>query len=171
MIVVDVNILAHYVIKGEHTARVHRVWALDDGWIVPVFWRIEFQSILWKYVRVQAMQEDEAIVLLGQAVDLFSANEQDIAGDTALREAMASGITVYDAQYVALARQLNVLCVTLDKPLQKACPDKVISVQKFITSKSGNQVIRETGRRYSTRRETTKHAKMREKGECVPVQL
>ena len=51
MIVVDVNILAHYVIQGERTEHVHRLWALDDGWIVPFFWRVEFQSILWKCVR------------------------------------------------------------------------------------------------------------------------
>ena len=134
MIVVDVNILAQYVIEGEQTENVHRVWALDDGWIVPVFWRIEFQSVLWKYVRVHAMTKNEAISLFGQALDLFSANEQDLAHDAALREAMSSDISVYDAQYVALARQNNVLCVTLDKALQKACPDRVISVQEFIAN-------------------------------------
>lgn len=152
MIVVDVNILAHYVIEGEQTENVHRVWALDDGWIVPVFWRIEFQSVLWKYVRVQAMQANEAIALFSQALDLFSANEQDLVHDAALWEAISSGITVYDAQYVALARQHNVFCVTLDKSLQKACPERVISVQEFIANKPDDHLIREKGRRYGARK-------------------
>lgn len=146
MIVVDVNILVHYVIEGEQTENVQRIWALDDGWIVPVFWRIEFQSVLWKYVRVQAITGNEAIALLGQALDLFSANEQDLAPDVALREAISSGISVYDAQYVALARQHNVLCVTLDKSLQKACPERVMSAQDFIATEPGDHLIRQKRR-------------------------
>lgn len=151
MIVADANILAHYVIEGERTMAVHRLWGMDDEWMVPAFWCVEFQSILWKYVLVRGMPENQAVTLLEQAMQLFSANERHITHDAALREAIASGITVYDAQYVALARQLNVPCVSLDKALQKACPDRVVLIDPFTAEHSGDGWIREASAGYKVK--------------------
>ena len=151
MIVVDVNILAHYVIQGERTEHVHRLWALDDGWIVPFFWRVEFQSILWKCVRFQGMSRNEALALLDQAIRLFAGNEQHIAHDAALQEAMASEISVYDAQYVALARQCDVPFVTMDQRLQKSCPGRACSIDQFLSGRAGGGTIREPAATYRTK--------------------
>jgi predicted nucleic acid-binding protein len=154
MIVADASILAHYVIDGEKTKEARLLWGLDSVWMVPAFWLVEFQSVLWKYVRFQGMPESQAVTLLEYAMQLFSANERQIDHDAALREAIASGITVYDAQYVALARQLNVRCVTLDKALQKACPDRVILVDAFLADPSGGGLLRETPAKYKVKRKT-----------------
>ena len=148
MIVVDVNILANYTIKGARTKEAHRLWALNDYWIVPSFWRIEIQSVLWKYVRFQGMSKNEALAVMEQAIQFFSGNEQDIAPGVALQEAISSGISVYDAQYVALARQLNIPCVTLDKALQKACPDRVVLIDAFLSNRPGDGLIREASNAY-----------------------
>jgi hypothetical protein len=97
------------------------------------------------------MPENQAVALLEQAMQLFSGNERHIPHVAALREAIASGITVYDAQYVALARQLDIPCVSLDKALQKACPDQVVLINAFLEGHSGNGWIRETPAEYKAK--------------------
>ena len=161
MIVVDVNILANYTIKGARTEEAHRLWALNDYWLIPSFWRIEFQSVLWKCVRFQGMSKNEALAVMEQAIDLFSVNEQDISPGAALLEALSSGISVYDAQYVALARQLNIPCVTLDKALQKTCPDRVVLIDTFLSNRLGDGLIQEGRADYKVnkRRKQTKKAR------------
>lgn len=161
MIVVDVNILANYTIKGARTKEAHRLWALNDYWIVPSFWRIEFQSVLWKYVRFQGMSKNEALAVMEQAIQFFSANEQDLASGVALQEAISSGISVYDAQYVALARQLNIPCVTLDKALQRACPDRVVLIDSFVSNPSGDSLIREDRADYEIQKRRKRPRKKR----------
>lgn len=154
MIVADASILVHCVIEGEKTKEARQLWNLDSEWLVPTFWQVEFQSVLWKYVCFQGMPENKAITLLEYAIQLFSANERQIVHDSALREAIASGITVYDAQYVALARQLNIPCVTLDKRLQKACPDRVALIDSFLSNPSGGGLIREASAKYKLKKKT-----------------
>ena len=117
MIVVDANILAFYVIEGMHTKDAHDLRARDPEWLVPPLWLVEIQSILWKYVRFGGMSAEKAMVLLEQAESLFSANEVAPPSDIVLRDALAWGITVYDAQYVSLARQEGIPCVTEDAAL------------------------------------------------------
>ncbi|HMP72261.1 MAG TPA: type II toxin-antitoxin system VapC family toxin [Kiritimatiellia bacterium] len=158
MIVTDVNILAYYVIEGERSAEVQRLWSIDNEWMVPVFWRVEFQSVLWKYSRLQGMPLNHAANLYEQALHLFSENERHLSDDAALREAIASGISIYDAQYVALARQLKVPCVSLDKPLQKACPDQVLSINQYIEARSRGQSIREAPVTYQIKQQQKKRA-------------
>ena len=152
MIVVDSNILAFYLIEGKHTPAVHMLRDIDPEWIVPGFWRIELQSILWKYVRHGGMKTEKALELLDQALGLFSINEVTPSPDTVLRDALNWNITVYDAQYVSLARQHDIRCVTEDVPVQKACPKVAISLREFIAQASGGRAVREMRAVYRVRK-------------------
>lgn len=152
MIVVDVNVLAACVIAGDRTADVRELRDKDPEWIVPSFWRVEFESILWKYVRAGGMQMDKALDLLDASLDLFSANEDATRPDVVLRDALRWGITVCDAQYVSLARELGVFCVTEDRAVQRACPGIATSVRDFIRHDSGGARVRESKPVYRTRR-------------------
>ena len=152
MIVVDSNILAFYLIEGKHTPAVHMLRDIDPEWIVPGFWRIELQSILWKYVRHGGMKTEKALELLDQAVRLFSINEVSPSADMVLRDALNWSITVYDAQYVSLARQYGIRCVTEDVPVQNACPDVAISLRDFIAGGQGGRRAREARAGYRVRK-------------------
>lgn len=152
MIVVDVNVLAAYVIEGDRTADVHALREKDAEWIVPSLWRVEFQSILWKYARVGGMPVEKALELLDVSMDLFCANEATPRPDVVLRGALRWGITVYDAQYVSLARELGVFCVTEDRAVRRACPGLAVSVRDFIDHSATGGVVRESKRTYRTRR-------------------
>ena len=152
MIVVDANILAFYVIEGKRTTDANALRERDAEWMVPTFWCVEFQSILWKYVRFGGMPAEKALELLDQAIDLFSVNQMTPPPDMVLRNAIAWGISVYDAQYVSLARQVGVHCITEDVPVQRACPGVALSIKDFINRDPDSNVVRERQAIYRTRR-------------------
>lgn len=132
MIVVDVNILAYYLIEGERTPEAQALRLRDADWRVPVFWIFEFQSILSKYVRHGGMPAEDAQNLLAQAMSMFAAQELSMPADVVLQDALTSNISTYDAQYLSLARQLSVPCVTEDATLRKACPSVAVSLAEFL---------------------------------------
>lgn len=152
MIVVDANVLALYLIQGERTAEAHALRLIDPEWVVPAFWSVELQSILRKYVRFQGMPLEDALTLLDQALAIFSPNEVVPPPDRVLRDALAWGITVYDAQYVSLARQYDVKCVTEDTAVQKKCPELAVSLDAFLKAQSPGGMVREARAPYRTRR-------------------
>ena len=152
MIVVDANVLAFFLIQGERTAEANRLREVDSEWLVPPLWRVEFQSILWKYARNGGMPEMTALTLMDQAVELLRGSEKEPSADVVLRDALRWNITVYDAQYITLARQMGVRCVTEDRPLQKACPGVAISLTDFIGGASSGGRVREEKAEYHTRR-------------------
>lgn len=152
MIVVDANVLAFYLIAGKRTPEANALRERDGEWIVPAFWCVEFQSILWKYVRVGGMPMGKALELLDHARSMFSANEVTPAPDMVLRDALTSGITVYDAQYVSLARQFGIRCVTEDGHVQKACPSVAVALDAFLKETPPGGMVREARAPYRTRR-------------------
>ncbi|MDD5482455.1 MAG: type II toxin-antitoxin system VapC family toxin [Kiritimatiellae bacterium] len=156
MIVMDVNVLSFHLIDGKRTPETHALKKVDAEWIVPPFWRVEFQSILWKYVRFGGMPAETALELLGQAMTMLSLNEVAPPPDMVLRDALKRGITVYDAQYVSLAGYLGVRCVTEDVPLQKSCADIAISLEDFLEQASEGNVVREPKTAYGSRKRKVK---------------
>ena len=152
MIVVDANVLAFYLIEGKRTTEANALREMDAEWIVPAFWCIEFQSILWKYARFGGMPVEKTLALLDQALELLSANEATPPPEMVLRDALNWGITVYDAQYVSLARQFGVRCVTEDVPVQKACPEIAVSLDAFLNGSSPGGMVREPRAPYRTRK-------------------
>lgn len=156
MIVVDANILAFYLIAGKRTAATNALHEQDAEWLVPAFWSIEFQSILWKYVRHGAMPREQALDLLSKAIVIFSPNEAHPDPEHVLRDALAWGISVYDAQYLSLAKEFGALCVTEDMALPKACPDIAISLDDFLASPPPHHLLREPQSPYPRRRKPSR---------------
>lgn len=152
MIVVDANILAFYVIEGQRTIEANALRERDAEWIVPDFWRIEFQSILWKHSRIGGLPAGKAAELLDQALTMFSANEVTPSPAIVLRDALRWGITVYDAQYVSLASQFGIFCVTEDMPVQHACPQVAISLNDFLKRGAAPTGVREKRATYGAKR-------------------
>jgi predicted nucleic acid-binding protein len=152
MIVVDANVLCAYVIEGERTRDAHALRQLDPEWLVPALWVVELQSVLRKYVRFKGMSLSDALDILDKAIAMFSPNEIALPPDVVLREALMWGISVYDAQYVSLAKQFGVRCVTEDGPLQNKCSEIAVSMQAFLKGLPGANVLRESHAPYQTRR-------------------
>ena len=98
------------------------------------------------------MPADKALDVLDDALDLFAANEIAMQSDLVLRDAIRWGITVYDAQYASLAKQLGIPLVTVDEKLQKACPGLAVPLAKYAKKPRRRNVLRETRKSNSNRR-------------------
>lgn len=134
MIVVDVNVVAYFFIEGDKTALARNVLQRDPDWRLPALWRHEFLNILATFARAGGATAAEARTLWRRGVQWLGGAEQAVDMESALAIAIAHRVSAYDAQYLALARQLGVRCVTEDGRLLRAFPDATRTMRAFCES-------------------------------------
>jgi predicted nucleic acid-binding protein len=132
MVVVDVNVLAYSLIAGERTGEAIEVQRADPDWRLPPVWRHEFANVLVTYVRQGGMAERRAGELYEAAVASYGPREIAPDPGAVIRIAIGKRLSAYDAQYVALAQELDVSCVTEDGGVQRAVPACACSMRDFI---------------------------------------
>jgi len=118
LLVVDASVVIKwYVPEGD----------LDDGQALrapgvrlaaPDLLFVETSNILWKLVRRGEMQSARVIEIIDEIVAsaFITYTNKSLARD-AIDLAIATGVSAYDASYVALAVRLDVLCITADQKL------------------------------------------------------
>lgn len=126
MIVVDTNILVYLFVQGPKTKPALRLLERDSEWILPVLWRHEFHNVMVTHVRTMRLSLDQAEGILDRAIDLLSDSEREADLTLALRMAADYGVTGYDAQFLALANSLNVVCLSEDKALKVKAPEGLV---------------------------------------------
>jgi predicted nucleic acid-binding protein len=136
LIVVDSNVLAYLLIEGEQTPQAAAVWRLDPEWCLPVLWRHEFLNILATYVKAGGADIADVEEVWREALRLAGPGEHEGDPIAALRLAVRHKISAYDAQFVALAQQLEIPLVTEDRRLRAAFPGQFLSMQAFCESRS-----------------------------------
>jgi predicted nucleic acid-binding protein len=140
MIVVDVNVVAYFFIEGEKTASAQALYRCDPDWILPPLWRHEFLNVLATYARAGGASTEAVQALYQQSIDILANSEREVDMADALalatRLSPAPTVSAYDAQYVSLARELGVACVSEDQRLQRAFPGLVCSMQRFMDDKN-----------------------------------
>ncbi len=149
MIVVDTNILAYLYFENERTTLAQAVHQKDQDWIAPALWRHEFINILAMNVRFKGLCVDDAVSIWDEALARLDGSEFYPDAGEVTGIAQANKISAYDAQFIALARQKGVVCVTEDKELLKKCPDITLAMEAFIDG--GPLMVRERKAKYSTR--------------------
>lgn len=122
MIVPDVNVIVPLFIDQESaTTDVQSLWESDPDWIVPTLWKHEFTNVLWKYVALA--DETDPLPLevarehLRDAESLLETDTREPDFAQVLETAAECSISAYDAEYVWLARTLEVPLVTYDRSL------------------------------------------------------
>jgi len=120
MIVADTNLVAYLLIQSPQTPAAQAVLAKDRAWHMPSFWRVEWANVLSNYVRHGGMPEADAQALLKKSKSLGVITDQAVDQGAALELSLKLKVTAYDAQFLALAKHLGVLCMTSDKALWKA---------------------------------------------------
>jgi predicted nucleic acid-binding protein len=134
MIVVDTNVIAYLLIEGEKTELAQRTFGQDSNWVVPTLCRHEFLNVLATFVRHSGIEISDAIDIWQKSNLLLTPGERDVDMIYALRLATQNNISAYDAQYVALAMELGVPCVTEDQQVLETFPDIALSMQEFCES-------------------------------------
>jgi len=132
LIVVDSNVLAYSLIEGDKTGLARQARERDPDWRVPSLWRHEFLNILASYGRVRGATAKQLTSLWSQAVNLFVTAERSVDFPYALRLAVEHKISAYDAEFIALAKVLQVPCITEDKALQRRFPRDTLSLESFV---------------------------------------
>ena len=76
MIVVDTNVIAYLLIRGERSEAADRLQAKDADWIAPRLWLDEFLNVLGTYERTKLITAAESVALLEDAMALMDAMER-----------------------------------------------------------------------------------------------
>ncbi len=121
--VVDASVAIKLFVDEEYSVRCHALFAHlganpDTRFFVPPLFYPECANILWKYARRNECTKSYAEESLARLTAL-AINRLDTAVLTAdaLTIALANDISVYDACYVAAARQCRAPLLTADERL------------------------------------------------------
>ena len=71
---------------------------------------------------------------MDKSLHLMSGRERDVNSAHVLRLAAQSTCTAYDCEFVALAQDLNVRLVTVDKQILAEFPDVAISLDAYVAA-------------------------------------
>jgi predicted nucleic acid-binding protein len=115
MIVVDTNIIGYLYLTSGYSRQAEQALLKDPLWVAPLLWRSELRSVLTLYVRKKLLPLVEAQQVMEEALSLMQGGEYEIASHQVLALAAASTCSAYDCEFVALANDLNIPLVTVDR--------------------------------------------------------
>ncbi len=133
MIVVDTNLIVALTLPHPDAATAEAVWRRDPVWHAPWLWVSEWRNVAMKYLRRglgTLADVEEAMGLAGEAVPEERRRQPD--GALVLRIAARSGLSAYDAEFLALAELLDVPLVTWDRRLLEAAGGRAVPPEAFV---------------------------------------
>lgn len=151
MIVVDSNIVAARNLTSSLTSEAKQVEEKDPIWIVPVLWRYEFQNILASAIKGKQIKPEQALNVWKRVSNILIENEYEPSVSKVVDLVAQYEITAYDGQFIAVALEMEIQCVTEDRELQEKFPGIAISMKEFLKPES-TYVVREPKARYHKRK-------------------
>ena len=131
MIVVDMNIVAYFLIEGGRTSACRSVFTSDPEWCVPFLWRSEFRNVLATHMRHAGMPLQGAKNRMEEAEVLFADREYSVVSNVILTLTNENPVSAYDAEFVCLAIKLDTKLVTTDKALVNRFPETALEPESF----------------------------------------
>ena len=121
MYVVDASVVVKWFVPEIHSDRARRLLEAAHEYIAPDLLFAETANAIWKKTRRKEMTVQEAQRLVADigAIAVETVSGRALAED-AHALANATGRTVYDCMYVALAARLNTRSITADDYLEAA---------------------------------------------------
>lgn len=123
MIVVDTNVITYLVLKGDFSGECEALFLSDCEWVAPQLWRDELCNVLVTYERRGLLSRTDALRAFSNAQEVIGGNQFDIRPERILSVANRTQCSGYDAQYIALAEDLDILLFTFDKKILSSVPD------------------------------------------------
>jgi len=106
----------------------------DPEWTAPLLWRSELRNVLAFYIRRNLLARANAQEIMDAATDMLRGREYEVASSRVLNLAANSPCSAYDCEFVAVAQELGVLLVTVDKQLLRQFPNLTICPRDFCAS-------------------------------------
>lgn len=117
-LVVDASVAVKWFMPQDHSDRALALRTAGYQLIAPDLIYAEFANALWKYARAGDLSTDDALGIVHRFQQIpLQVRRSTVVLSAALRLAVASGSSVYDALYLALAAAWNCHLVTADKRL------------------------------------------------------
>ena len=134
MIVVDTNLIGYLYLSSERTEQAERAFLKDPQWVAPLLWRSEFRSVLSHYIRRGILNVEEAEQIMDEAQALMAGQEYEVVSSDVLRLVARSGCTAYDREFVALAQELGLVLVTVDREVLREFPEIAVALSEYVES-------------------------------------
>ena len=134
MIVVDTNIIGYLYLASERSTQAAQALLKDPQWAAPLLWRSEFRSVLALYLRRRLLTLAEAQQIMDEALGLMSDQEYEVTSAHVLLLVAVSPCSAYDCEFVALAQDLDVPLVTVDKQILEQFPAVAVALENFVVS-------------------------------------
>jgi predicted nucleic acid-binding protein len=119
--VVDASVVVKWFVPEIHSAAARRLLELPHEYVAPDLLFAETANTIWKKIRRKELTAEEGRKLVADigriAVETVSCR---VLAEDAHALANATGRTVYDAMYVALAVRLETRSITADDRLEAA---------------------------------------------------
>ena len=132
MIVGDTNLIVYLLINGEKTSLAEQVWLADSTWVAPILWRSEFRNVLSLYFRKEILTIYDIQQLMNKAEQMMAGNEYHVASSHVLSLIVATDLSAYDCEFVALANDLSVPLITNDKKILRLAANRAVSPVDFL---------------------------------------
>lgn len=133
MIVADTSLIASFFLETELTPLAKKVHKKAPIWIFPPLWREEYANVLAKFARKDVTKSEEDLLThFEYTVAELEKYERKVNLSAVLRLALRYKISVYDAHFVQLAIDHQMLLVTEDLEIIKKCPDISVSMHNFL---------------------------------------
>ena len=132
MIVVDTNILVYLFVDGPQTRSAMTVRMKDPDWHAPLLWRSEFRNAMTGYLRNNTMTVEQAVIVIQNAEDLMDGQEHEVDSADVMRLISESNCSAYDCEFVALAQQLDVSLITLDRRILREFQNVAVAPAEFV---------------------------------------
>jgi len=130
---VDTNIIGYLYLNSERSEQAERALRRDLEWAAPRLWRSELQNVLAFYLRKKLLSLENAQQIMTQALALLEGREYDVPSFSVLRLASESSCTAYDCEFVALAQELGVPLVTVDRQVLASFPDVAVDLDRYVS--------------------------------------
>ena len=151
MIVVDSNIIAARTLTASLSSIAERLEKNDSVWIVPTLWRYEFQNILATAIKAKQITAADAKEVWERVAGILADNESEPSPLKVQGLVARFRITADDGQFIALAMEMNIPCITEDRALWERFPGITVSMHDFMNPPT-TRAIREKSGRYRGRK-------------------
>ncbi len=137
MIVVDTNIIGYLYLSSDRSDQAEKALLIDSEWVAPILWRGEFRNVLAIYIQKNILMLEDAVRIMDEATLLMQGGEYESVSLQVLQLVGESTCSAYDCEFVALARDLNVRLLTVDKQIIKQFPNEAISLDEYVSQGEG----------------------------------
>ncbi|NPV08089.1 MAG: type II toxin-antitoxin system VapC family toxin [Anaerolineae bacterium] len=135
MIVVDTNVIGYLYLTSERSVQAEQAFLKDQRWAAPLLWRSEFRNVLAICLRRKVLTLETARQIMNEAMDLMSGREYEVVSSHVLHLVAQSTCSAYDCEFVALAQDLGVPLVTVDRQVLAQFPDIALELGSYAAGK------------------------------------